>query len=105
MLFIFPQMRGLGHSQTAGRFGIGSLKEARAYLAHPLLGPRLRECARLITDARDRSISEILGEIDALKFRSSMTLFARASEDEAVFTDALIHHFGGERDRATLERL
>jgi len=105
MWFIFPQLRGLGRSATAERFGIGSPAEARAYLAHPILGPRLRECVRLVFDVTDRPIGDILGEVDAMKFRSSMTLFARASDDEKVFTDALDRYFGGQPDRATLDLL
>jgi uncharacterized protein (DUF1810 family) len=105
MWFIFPQTRGLGRSPMAERFAIGSLDEARAYLAHPILGTRLRECARLVADVDGRSIGEILGPVDAVKFRSSMTLFARASADETVFTDALDKYFAGEPDAATLEKL
>jgi uncharacterized protein (DUF1810 family) len=105
MWFIFPQLRGLGHSAMAERYAIGSLAEARAYLSHPILGARLRECAAIVMAVEGRSITRILGEIDATKFWSSMTLFARASESEEVFIQALEKHFGGEDDLATLERL
>jgi uncharacterized protein (DUF1810 family) len=81
--FIFPQMKGLGHSSQSEYYGIGSLQEAVAYLRHPVLGPRLRRCARLVTLVEGRAIREILGSPDDLKFRSSMTLFARAAEEAA----------------------
>ncbi len=103
--FIFPQMKGLGHSPHADYYGIGSLQEAVAYLRHPLLGPRLRQCARLVTLVEGRAISRILGYPDDLKFRSSMTLFARAAEeaglDAAEFIDALKKYFDGEGDALT----
>ena len=102
--FVFPQLRGLGRSPTAQHFGIGSLAEARAYLEHPVLGPRLRECARLLTHSAGRSAREILGYPDDLKVRSSMTLFARAGEDP-VFRDVLDTFYDGADDPATLERL
>ncbi len=105
MWFIFPQLRGLGHSQMAIKFGIASREEAEAYLQHPLLGPRLRECTRLVTEVEGRSIHEILGSPDDLKFRSSMTLFASVTSDNDIFTAALQKYFGGEFDRLTLEKL
>ena len=105
MWFVFPQLRGLGVSATAARFGIASLAEARAYLDHPLLGPRLRQCTRLATDAPARRIEEIFAAPDDLKFRSSMTLFARAAPDERVFADALHKYFAGLPDPRTEERL
>jgi uncharacterized protein (DUF1810 family) len=105
MWFIFPQLDGLGRSAMARRFAISSLDEARAYLAHPVLGPRLRECAALVTAIPGGSITEILGEPDDRKLRSSMTLFARAAPDEAVFSECLRRHFGGEPDPETLARL
>ena len=105
MWFVFPQLRGLGHSSMAIRFGIASLAEARAYLAHPLLGPRLRECVRLVLATEGRSIREILGAPDDLKFRSCMTLFQCAAPAEALFGDALRRHFGGAPDARTLELL
>jgi uncharacterized protein (DUF1810 family) len=105
MWFIFPQIQGLGHSSTARYYAIGSLAEAAAYLAHPVLGPRLRECTRLANAVEGRSASRIFGFPDDLKFRSSMTLFARASQDNAEFLEALEKYFGGEPDPATLSRL
>ncbi len=105
MWFIFPQMKGLGRSAAAAYYGIGSLEEAAAYLRHPVLGPRLVECTQLVNAVEDRSIHEILGSPDDLKFRSSMTLFARAAEDDAVFRAALKEYFGGEPDPLTLELL
>ena len=103
--FIFPQITGLGRSAMAERFAITSLEEAKAYLDHPLLGPRLRACVRLVNSVRGRSISQILGHPDDLKFGSSMTLFARAATDTAIFEEALNTFFGGSEDQATLERL
>ena len=105
MWFVFPQLRGLGHSPTAIRFGIASLDEARAYLAHPLLGPRLKECTQLALRIDGRSISEILGSPDDMKFRSCMTLFDRAAPDETLFAKALHKYFGGAPDTRTLELL
>src|ERR1019366_6312154 len=105
MWFIFPQLRGLGHSATAHRFGISSLEEARAFLAHPVLGPRLRECTRLANEIQGRSASQIFGSPDDLKFRSSMTLFAEAAADNEVFTEALRKYFAGEPDSLTLGSL
>jgi uncharacterized protein (DUF1810 family) len=105
MWFIFPQIAGLGHSEMASRFAISSLAEASAYLEHPVLGPRLRECTQLVVDVEGRPINQILGYPDNLKFRSSMTLFAKAGADERVFRDALEKYFGGQEDRLTLERL
>jgi uncharacterized protein (DUF1810 family) len=105
MWFVFPQIRGLGQSAMSTRFAIGSLDEAKAYLAHSVLGPRLRECAKLALDAEGRTAREIFGPIDEMKFRSSMTLFARAASDEGVFQRCLDKYFGGRADPATLERL
>jgi uncharacterized protein (DUF1810 family) len=103
--FIFPQMKGLGQSSQSEYYGIGSLEEAAAYLRHPVLGERLRQCARLVTLVEGRAISRILGSPDDLKFRSSMTLFARAAEeaglDAADFNDALKKYFNGEGDALT----
>ena len=103
--FIFPQMKGLGYSAQAAFYGIGSLEEAAAYLRHPLLGARLTQCTELVNQVEDRSIREIMGSPDDMKFRSSMTLFAQAAEDNAVFRKALKKYFGGEPDRLTLEML
>jgi uncharacterized protein (DUF1810 family) len=105
MWFIFPQLRGLGHSQMAVKFGIASREEAEAYLKHPILGPRLRECSRLVNLVEGRSIHQILGYPDDLKFKSSMSLFASIGPEENVFKEALQKYFGGELDRLTLERL
>jgi uncharacterized protein (DUF1810 family) len=103
--FIFPQLRGLGRSPTAMRFGIASLDEARAYVAHPVLGPRLRECARLVARIDGRSADEIFGWPDNLKVRSSMTLFARATDDNEEFRAVLDRFYDGEDDPATVELL
>ena len=105
MWFIFPQLRGLGSSPTAVRFAISSADEARAYLAHELLGPRLRECARLVAQIDGRSAEEIFGWPDDMKLRSSMTLFARAADDNADFVAVLEKFYGGEEDPATLALL
>lgn len=105
MWFIFPQMKGLGHSQLASKFAISSREEAAAYLQHPILGPRLRECTRLVNRIEGRSVEQIFGYPDDLKFRSSMTLFADAASENEVFMDALQKYFGGEFDRLTLELL
>jgi uncharacterized protein (DUF1810 family) len=104
MWFIFPQISGLGHSATAQTFAVSSLAEAAAYLAHPTLGPRLRECAALVADTDGRSIAEIFGHPDDLKFHSSMTLFARAAPGEPIFATCLQKYFGGP-DPQTLARL
>ena len=103
--FILPQMRGLGSSSTSVRYGIGSLDEAKAYLAHPLLGPRLRECVSAMNGHTGLSASQILGSIDAQKFRSCVTLFIEASEHEPIFTAALTKYFGGSPDQSTLSLL
>jgi uncharacterized protein (DUF1810 family) len=103
--FVFPQLRGLGHSPTAVRFGIASLDEARAYLAHPVLGPRLHECARLVACIDGRSADDIFGWPDNLKVRSSMTLFAWATDDNAEFCTLLDKFYNGEYDPATAELL
>ena len=105
MWFVFPQLRGLGSSPTAVRFSISSIDEARAYLAHGLLGPRLRECTGLVATIDGRSAEEIFGWPDDMKLRSSMTLFARAADDNAAFVAVLEKFYGGEEDSATLARL
>jgi uncharacterized protein (DUF1810 family) len=105
MWFIFPQIKGLGSSAMANKFAIASRAEAMAYLDHPVLGPRLRECTRLVTAVADRSIETILGYPDDLKFRSSMTLFATVAVDNGDFAAALDKFYGGETDPATLKRL
>ena len=101
--FVFPQLRGLGRSPTAERFGISSLEEARAYLEHDVLGPRLRECARLVAQIEGRSADDIFGWPDNLKVRSSMTLFAHATDDNADFRAVLDEFYDGEDDPATVE--
>ena len=105
MWFIFPQITGLGHSGMARKFSISSQAEAAAYLAHPILGPRLTECTRLVNLVEGRSIQEILGDIDSMKFRSSMTLFARAAGNNRSFIEALEKYFAGQEDPLTLDRL
>jgi uncharacterized protein (DUF1810 family) len=106
MWFIFPQIEGLGHSETARRFAISSREEAEAYLKHPILGPRLRECTRLVNLVERRSIEQIFGYPDDLKFRSSMTLFANVPCKNKVFQEALQKYFGGKpAERLTLQRL
>ena len=105
MWFVFPQIAGLGRSATAREFAISSLDEARAYLAHPVLGPRLRECAGILAGLGGRSADEVLGPIDAMKLRSSMTLFLRAAPDEPVFAQVLDRYFGGVADEQTDARL
>ena len=101
MWFVFPQVAGLGFSPMAQRYAIGSLAEARAYLAHELLGPRLRACTAAV-NAAGGTAHEIFGAPDDLKFRSSMTLFREAAPGEPVFHAALDQYFGGEPDPATL---
>jgi uncharacterized protein (DUF1810 family) len=103
--FVFPQLRGLGRSPTALQYGITSLDEARAYLAHEVLGPRLRECARLVAAIDGRSVGDIFGFPDDLKVRSSMTLFARATDDNADFVAVLDKFYNGEEDPVTVELL
>ena len=105
MWFVFPQIAGLGRSATAQHFALSCLAEARAYLAHPVLGPRLLECARVLTGLSGTSAVAVLGSVDAQKLRSSMTLFARAAPDEPVFAQVLEQWFGGVEDDATTSRL
>jgi uncharacterized protein (DUF1810 family) len=105
MWFIFPQLRGLGHSPTAQFFAIASLDEARAYHAHPLLGPRLDLSTQTVLESRTRSLNELFGSPDDLKFRSCMTLFEIAVPDVPLFAQALERWCGGERDDRTLELL
>ena len=103
--FIFPQIKGLGYSSAANRFAISCRAEAEAYLKHPILGPRLRDCTALVIQIEGRSIDQIFGYPDDLKFRSSMTLFAHATVDNQLFESALWKYFGGKPDPLTLERL
>jgi uncharacterized protein (DUF1810 family) len=104
MWFVFPQIAGLGQSPISRRYAIASLDEARAYVAHPVLGPRLIECARILMGLPSRSAEAVFGGIDAMKLRSSMTLFARADPTNEIFQQVLDGFFHGEGDRAT-ERL
>ncbi len=103
--FIFPQIAGLGSSAMSQLYAIGSLDEARAYLEHPVLAARLRECAGIVLETRDRTVSEIFGSLDAMKVRSCMTLFHRATPDDTVFTQVLERCYGGVADAATDARL
>ncbi len=105
MWFVFPQLQGLGRSVMAARYAIPSLRYAKAYIRHPVLGPRLRQCTRLVIAVEGRSIHQIFGSPDDLKFHSSMTLFAHATEDKELFTEALKKYFDARFDAATLERL
>jgi len=105
MWFILPQLAGLGMSSTAQHFGIHGLAEARAYLAHPVLGPRLRDCARALADLDIADPVAVLGPVDALKLRSSMTLFSRAEPGEPVFRQVLEQYYDGAEDPATVSLL
>ena len=104
MWFVFPQIAGLGSSLMAQRYAIASREEAAVYLAHPVLGPRLKDCVRLVLAVQGRSAREIFGGIDAAKFRSCLTLFD-AVEPRGVFAEGLERYFGGERDPLTLDRI
>jgi uncharacterized protein (DUF1810 family) len=106
MWFVFPQIRGLGSSEMAVRYGISGREEARAYLDHAVLGPRLRECTGMVVDIEGKTAEEIFGYPDNLKFHSSMTLFGEVEGPaERVFHKALKKYFGGDADKGTLERL
>jgi uncharacterized protein (DUF1810 family) len=105
MWFVFPQIAGLDHSELSRKFAISSRAEAEAYLEHPILGPRLRECTRLVNSVRGRSIEQIFGYPDDLKLHSSMTLFANLASEDQVFIEALHKYFNSEFDQFTLERL
>jgi uncharacterized protein (DUF1810 family) len=105
MWFVFPQVAGLGSSPMAQQFAVSGLDEARAYLAHPVLGPRLVGAARALTGLPGHDPVAVLGPVDALKLRSSMTLFARAADGEPVFADVLAQYYGGDEDAATLSRI
>ncbi len=108
MWFIFPQIQGLGSSAMAARYAISSLEEAYAYLEHPVLGQRLRECTGIVVALQERTADEIFGYPDNLKFHSSMTLFAQAaaiSEEDLIFSQALDKYFSGREDPATMQRL
>jgi uncharacterized protein (DUF1810 family) len=105
MWFVFPQIAGLGRSETARFYAIRSRDEAAAYLAHPVLGPRLVECTRLINAVRDATAEQILGYVDAMKFHSCMTLFATVDPGQPDFAEALRRYFGGLPDQPTLDRI
>jgi uncharacterized protein (DUF1810 family) len=105
MWFVFPQIAGLGHSHLAQRYAISGLAEAMAYLAHPVLGPRLTECAGILAATEDTTAAAILGPVDAMKLRSSMTLFAIAAPGEHVFAAVLARYFDGETDASTIARV
>ena len=105
MWFVFPQLRVLGRSATSQRYGIGTLAEARAYLAHPALGPRLVECTGLVNRIEGRSVHQIFGGPDDLKFHSSMTLFSSADPEAPAFRDALTKYFEGSPDQLTSDEL
>ena len=105
MWFIFPQVKGLGNSPMSREFGISSIAEAQAYLQDPVLGARLRECARILMEVGGKSAAGILGSIDALKLRSSMTLFMAAEPEEVIFREVLDKYFHGSPDQETIVRL
>jgi uncharacterized protein (DUF1810 family) len=105
MWFIFPQIAGLGYSETSIYYAIKNAEEARAYLGHPVLGPRLTECAKAVLAVKGRNTSDVFGYPDDLKLRSSMTLFAHVAESGSVFARVLDRFFDGERDERTLELL
>ena len=105
MWFIFPQVQGLGSSPLARKYAISSLAEAKAYLNHPVLGPRLKECVQLVLAVNGRTVGQIFGTPDDLKFRSSLTLFSRAEPESPLFQQALQKYFGGQADSATLAKL
>jgi uncharacterized protein (DUF1810 family) len=105
MWFIFPQIAGLGQSPMSRTYAIQTLAEARAYLAHPVLGARLRECCQAVMNVRGKSAEDIFGAVDAMKFRSCLTLFAEVDHDEVLFFNLLETHFDGDADEATLEIL
>lgn len=105
MWFIFPQIKGLGRSAVAQTYALSGLEEARDYLAHPVLGPRLRQCCAAVLAVEGSTAEQVFGSVDAMKLRSSITLFARAAPDEPVFVEVLDRFFGGEADAATDELL
>jgi len=105
MWFVFPQIAGLGMSAISREYAISGVAEARAYLRHPVLGPRLLECAGILTQTDGKSAKAILGSVDAMKLRSSMTLFGAADPEQSVFGTVLRKYFNGDLDEATLARL
>jgi len=102
MWFIFPQLRGLGHSDMSARYALGSIEEARVYLGDPLLGPRLRECVAALQDITGKSAVEVFGTVDDQKLCSSLTLFAEIKTDHGIFEAALVRWFAGRRDQRTI---
>jgi len=105
MWFVFPQIAGLGMSEMSRRYAIPSLEEARRYLAHPILGERIRECARVLTELDGSMADDVFGPVDAMKLRSSMTLFARTAPEDPLFAEVLDRYFDGVADDATEARL
>ena len=105
MWFVFPQLAGLGSSEVSRHYAISSIKEAQAYLAHPLLGARYRECVALLQDLFGATAEAVFGHVDAAKLRSSLTLFAEAAPSDPLFAAALQRWFRGEKDRRTIELL
>jgi uncharacterized protein (DUF1810 family) len=105
MWFVFPQIAGLGYSAMAQRYAIGGREEAAAYASHPVLGPRLRECTAIVTALEGKTVTQVFGSPDDLKFRSCMTLFAACAEEPAAFETALDRYFGGAGDPLTLARI
>jgi uncharacterized protein (DUF1810 family) len=105
MWFVFPQIAGLGHSEMARRYAISSLDEAKAYLAHPVLGPRIVESAEILLSLSNRTARQIFGEVDAQKLCSSMTLFREALPGQPAFAQVIAHYFDGLADAATIDRL
>ena len=105
MWYVFPQLKGLGQSWMANEYAIASLAEAQAYLGHPVLGPRLIECAQLLLAIDGKSATDVFGSLDAIKLRSSMTLFGRADPQQAVFRQVLDRYFQGSEDEETIRRL
>jgi uncharacterized protein (DUF1810 family) len=105
MWYVFPQIAGLGFSATSRQYAISSVDEARAYLEHPVLGPRLKECAGIVAQIQGRSAEQIFGSIDAQKLHSSMTLFLHAAPNEPVFQQVIDQYFGGQADQETIRRL
>ncbi len=105
MWFVFPQIRDLGHSPVSVKYAISGRQEALAYLQHPTLGPRLKQCTRLVLGVKGSSVTDIFGSPDDMKFRSSMTLFAQVSPDDNLFQRALQKYFAGVPDQLTLDRL
>jgi uncharacterized protein (DUF1810 family) len=105
MWYVFPQVRGLGFSEISNRYALSSIDEARRYLKHELLGARLRECTQLALDIRNRTAEDIFGPVDAMKFRSSMTLFSLCSPSKSLFDSAIGKYFDGKKDPKTLKLL